>query len=119
MQPIEHTLDDLDRRLGENDRNTLELVLALGQLCLQTAERLSLPAAPEPIYPPEQEAAESVEMEAPELPQPLTAPLAATAPEEIQQHDTSPGAGPKPLWRIPLVSSFFLATGGLLLLHYL
>ena len=25
----------------------------------------------------------------------------------------------KPLWRIPIVSSFLLATGGLLLAHYL
>ena len=113
MQPVENAVSGLSQRLEENDRNTLELVLALGQLCLQTAERLSAPA---------------VEMiaEAPPIP-----PMVKLAPEtpSVSHAESGPApeseavaAGaeqPKAMWRIPLVSSFFVATGGLLLLHYL
>lgn len=113
MQPVESAVSSLSQRLEENDRNTLELVLALGQLCLQTAERLSAPA---------------VEMiaEAPPIP-----PMARAAAETAPRNTTDPTPQPEPeaiapaaeqakaLWRIPLVSSFFVAAGGLLLLHYL
>ena len=113
MQPVENAVSSLTQRLEENDRNTLELVLALGQLCLQTAERLSAPAV-ERIA------------EAPPIP-PMVKPAVETAPlthpNPTPQAEPEPIASaaeqPKALWRIPLVSSFFVAAGGLLLLHYL
>jgi hypothetical protein len=105
MQPVETAVTGLSQRLEENDRNTLEIVLALGQLCLQTAERLSVPTAAEPAP----EAPAAMEEAAGE-------PPAALAEQEPQP----PGSAiAKTLWRIPMVSSFFVATGGLLLLHYL
>lgn len=125
MQPVENAVADLDRRLQENDRNTLELVLALGQLCLQTAERLSEPAmemvaaaeAAQPAAPdpPAEQPEPAVQPEA----DPTAAAIAEAAPPGPVALDASPAAPPKALWRIPLVSSFFMATGGLLLLHYL
>jgi hypothetical protein len=126
MQPVETAVTDLSRRLEENDRNTLELVLALGQLCLQTAERLSEPAVEIAQAAKAEQAAvfEQVETKAePEAP-------VATEPE-TRSGPVAEGARPEPLmfeaatppsnapWRSPLGSSFFLATGGLLLLHYL
>jgi hypothetical protein len=105
MQPVESAVAGLSQRLEENDRNTLELVLALGQLCLQTAERLSIPAASEPDSP----ARAAVEESAPE---------AAASTSEGEPDSQASGIA-KTLWRIPMVSSFFVATGGLLLLHYL
>jgi hypothetical protein len=95
VQPIQNEVADLQRRVGENDRDTLELVLAIGQLCLQTAERLAGATALEPEAGP-------------------TFETAPAAPIEIPK--TVP---PNRLWRIPLVSSFFFVSGGLLLLHYL
>jgi hypothetical protein len=108
MQPVENTVAGLSQRLEENDRNTLELVLALGQLCLQTAERLSIPAA-EPEMPVAE--APAVASEEP------VAEAAAVAAE--LEPVSKPSEAVRTLWRIPMVSSFFVATGGLLLLHYL
>lgn len=101
MQPVENAVAGLSQRLEENDRNTLELVLALGQLCLQTAERLSVPVPAPPAVTIEE-----------------AAPEEAAATAEPQPESTPSGAA-RTLWRIPMVSSFFVATGGLLLLHYL
>ncbi|MBS1854304.1 MAG: hypothetical protein JST11_02980 [Acidobacteria bacterium] len=159
VQPLEGKVGDLDRRLTENDQNTLELVLALGQLCLQTAERLSAPAvemvaaAQPPPGPPrvsreaeakgeseaEAAAGRPVAVPAPAVAEPVEAeaeqadePAAAVAePAEAAAGEAAPPAPQpaasetvsseprKPLWRMPLVSSFFMATTGLLLLHYL
>jgi hypothetical protein len=94
-QPMQEQVADLQQRVGENDRDTLELVLAIGQLCLQTAERLAGGTAPAPM---DALASESVSAIAVELP-------------KADQAKTP--------WRIPLVSSFFFVSGGLLLLHYL
>ncbi len=139
VEPLESKVGDLDRRLTENDQNTLELVLALGQLCLQTAERLSAPAvemaAARPPAAPlavEREAgldAEPCELELESGGAPLNAgpvtqaeatPVETALPEpQPPASETSSAETKKPLWRMPLVSSFFMATTGLLLLHYL
>jgi hypothetical protein len=109
MQPVEEAVAGLSQRLQENDRNTLELVLALGQICLQTAERLSVPEPEAPAEAIAENLAETIEAATPE---------AAGAAGEAEQEST-PSAAARTLWRIPMVSSFFVATGGLLLLHYL
>jgi DNA anti-recombination protein RmuC len=43
LQPIRTEVAGLQERLGETDREMVDMVLALGRLCLQTAERLSGP----------------------------------------------------------------------------
>jgi len=118
MQPMESALHDLSKRLEDNDRNTLELVLQLGHICLQTAERLSEPIM-EPIAEVQVTPAPIVQDA---LPEPQLQP-------EMPAQGAAQGGGVDPLppgsetskvlWRAPLVSSFFVATTGLLLLHYL
>ena len=88
---------ELDRRLESHDRNILEMVLALGQTCLATAERMSPPAA----------AGGATASETAIQPPDLTLP--AFAREQA----------PRGTWRVPFVSSFFAVTCGLILLHYL
>jgi len=125
IQPVEHAVNGLSQRLEENDRNTLELVLALGQLCLHTAERLSGPSielaktAAELVEPEPQAPVESPPP-GPELAAAAAAAVTEPAPIVPQEAESAAATEPsKTLWRIPLVSSFFVATGGLLLLHYL
>jgi hypothetical protein len=88
---------EIERRLEGRDRNMLQLVLGLGQACLETAERMSPPlgggaASPETTIQPAGD---------------LSLPSFARSQP------------PKGVWRIPVVSSFFAVTCGLLLLHYL
>jgi hypothetical protein len=98
---------ELRQRVESQEGNLLSLVMALGQSCLQAAERIP-PAAPPP--PPASGGAGG-----------------AAVPTEIR---VAPAADPdlpgfararehKPLWRIPMVSCFLFATGSLLALHYL
>jgi hypothetical protein len=94
-EPVRGEVAGLHQRTGPTDREFLDTVLALGRLCLQTAERLS--------------AAEFAALGTP-VPVPITAAPAAVEPV---------AASPKAFWRLPLVSSFFVVSGGLLLLHYL
>jgi hypothetical protein len=102
VQPMQSEVADLQRRVGENDRDTLELVLAIGRLCLETAERLTAVVPQQsPVGSPSRVAE--------------TAPAdPASVWAEVPQANS-----PKAPWRIPLVSSFFFVSGGLLLLHYL
>jgi hypothetical protein len=96
---------ELRQRVESQEGNLLSLVMALGQSCLQAAERIP-PAAP----PPASGGAGG-----------------AAVPTEIR---VEPAADPdlpgfarawerKPLWRVPMVSCFLFATGSLLALHYL
>jgi predicted phage tail protein len=102
---------ELRQRVESQDRNLLSLVMALGHSCLEAAERIS--PAESPVPPPPPPAASGAG--------------GSLTPEEIR---VEPAADPElpgfararprqPLWRIPIVSSFLAATGGLLLLHYL
>ena len=129
----EQQIAELRERIDSQERNVLDVVMALGQSCLRAMERI---APAEPPSPPLLR-----------LPAPLaitvatngTAPAASTAfaaepapatTSEIVPAAEAAAADPalpafarplqrKPLWRIPIVSSFLLATGGLLLAHYL
>jgi len=115
----------LRERIDSQERNVLDVVMALGQSCLRAMERIA-PTEPPYSSPP------------PSLPAPpgITVATNGTAPEAYAAvaaepaSETVPVADPvlpafahplqrKPLWRIPIVSSFLLATGGLLLAHYL
>jgi hypothetical protein len=96
----EQELEGLRQRVAESDRNVLEIILGMGSLCRQMAERLHLT---EPVR-------QDSETQAP----PETGETAARSPG-FGQSQSEGGS-----WRIPLVSSFLaLAAGGLLILHYL
>ena len=113
----ERELAEIQSRLRESEHNALEVILAIGQVCRQAAERISGPSYPWPGAPSEAG-------DAPEPPAPT--PIAPAPPAA----ETNGGAGiappaftekaaPSRLWRIPLVSSLLISTAGLLLLHYL
>lgn len=107
---------ELRERLAESDRNVLDLILAIGQMCRQAADRIAgSDAAPAPIEPTAEPAAPAAEIpEEPVLTFAPAAPALETPPPGFTQ--------PKPpvrLWRVPLVSSFLLTAAGVLLLQYL
>jgi hypothetical protein len=127
---------ELRERVGETDRSVLDMILSIGMMCRQTAERIGSqppgtpPAAPAPAAEgpnqPLQASAES--HNPPGGPEP---PAGGTGPSDTASAvepagDSQPGKltvqfaeTETRLWKIPLVSSLVLATGGLLLLHYL
>jgi hypothetical protein len=98
---------ELRERVDSQERTVVNLVMALGQSCLQAFERISPAAVPDPPPPPS---------DAPEGTAPEAGEESAANPDVPGFARTQPR---KPLWRIPIVSSFLAATGGLLLLHYL
>jgi hypothetical protein len=99
---------ELRERVDNQERNVRNLVMALGQSCVKAVEQAAPSGSPDPPAP---------------------------ASSTVGGGDTPSenGVGPamdadlpgfararprRPLWRPPIVSSFLLATGGLLLLHY-
>jgi hypothetical protein len=94
---------DLHARLDSDERNLFETVQAIGQSCMQAADRIAVPGAPP------------------------AAPLSnggsgGSSETHITVENDLPGfarQGPsKRSWRIPAVSGFLLATTGLVALHY-
>jgi small-conductance mechanosensitive channel len=121
FDPLRTEIAEMRQRLAESDRSVLDLILAIGRMCRQAAERITDPAplpaetAPPPSLtePPPIATGDSL-APAPEEPQaPLDPPLDSSAPDFTQLKKATS------LWRVPLVSSFLLATGSLLMLHYL
>ncbi len=113
---------ELRERIDSQEHNVLDVVMALGQSCLRAMERIAPaepPSAPAPASLPATPAITAGTNGA--TPEACTACAADPAPAPVEpalpafarplQH--------RPLWRIPIVSSFLAATGGLLLLHYL
>ncbi len=101
-------IEEFRARLDNQDRNVLELVLALGQSCLQAAERIS-PPAPTPASPPAPPSGANGSSSGSLIALEGASDLPAFARPQAR----------KPFWRIPMVSSFLFATTGLLALHYL
>lgn len=104
----EQQIAELRERVESQERNVVNLVMALGQSCLQAVERIS------PAEPP--------------APPPASGPTGGDA--TANETGVEPAADPElpgfararprgPLWRVPIVSSFLFAMGGMLLLHYL
>ncbi len=121
LAPLRVEIAEMRQRLAESDRTVLDLILAIGQICRQAAERMTdsapLPpkSAPPPSNtdPPPNEAGDSLRA-APEEPEvSMDPPVEFSAPAFTQLKK------PTSLWRVSAVSSFLLATGGLLLRHYL
>jgi hypothetical protein len=111
---------ELRARLSESDRTVLDLILALGRMCRDLESRVtstggagadSGPGAGVPAPPAETGTGGAG---GPVAVAPEATP--ETAPDPLPGFAQSPEAGRQ--WRVPLVSSF-LVTGGLLLLHYL
>src|ERR1039458_8602500 len=90
VEQKERELADIKNRLRESEHNVLDVILALGQVCRQAAERISGPSYPSPAAPSEAG-------DAPEPPAPTPTGIAPPAFTEK--------AAPSRLWRIPLVSS--------------
>jgi TolA-binding protein len=121
LAPLRVEITEMRQRLAESDRSVLDLILGIGQMCRQAAERItdSAPLPPESAPPPANtepplNATSDAPGAAPEEPGvAMDPPLDSSAPAFTQlKRATS-------LWRVPLVSSFLVTTGGLLLLHYL
>jgi hypothetical protein len=97
---------DLRQRVTESDRNVLDIILGMGALCRQAAERMGGPAEPEG---PQSQAPEPPQ----EIAQPAESSEASAVPGFAQTRQESG------LWRVPLVSSILITAGGWVLLHYL
>jgi len=136
----ERELSDLRKRLTESERAVLDVILAIGQVCREAAERIGgggvgapAPVATAPRGQPawEELAHEVPAATAPEVdgivPEPASLEAVAPAEPQAEEQPTVDQALPDFLqsrirsrpWRIPLVSSFLVTTGCLLLLHYL
>jgi chromosome segregation ATPase len=118
LAPLRAEIAEMRQRLAESDHTSLDLILAIGQMCRQAAGRIadSAPLPPEsapPLSnaePPLNGTGDSLHA-VPE--EPVDPPLESAAPAFTQLKKATA------LWRFPAVSSFLLAAGGLLLLHYL
>jgi hypothetical protein len=92
---------ELGARLDTHEHNLLDLVIALGRNCLQSAERMT------PAKPPTNGGGGS------------GSETHIAAAELCEVPSFARQAAPRRFWRIPAVSCFLMATTGLLALHYL
>jgi uncharacterized protein (UPF0335 family) len=121
LVPLRVEITGMRQRLAESDRAVLDLILAIGQMCRQAAERITDPAplppesAPPPsnTEPPVNGTSDSLRAAQEEPDVSMDPPFESSAPAFTQLKKATS------LWRVPLVSSFLVTTGGLLLLHYL
>lgn len=113
----EQELANLKSRLQEAEQNVLDVILGIGQVCRQAAERINGPSHLSPGAP-----AEAGNAPKPPAPTPIAAAPPAIETDSatgIEPPNFTQRAAPGRLWRIPLVSSLVISTTGLLLLHYL
>jgi hypothetical protein len=122
-------IDGLRRQAAGADRNTLDVLLAIGRICQEASGRMSGPVAPAPLAALEPPSAAVPEPR--ETPAPIAeaeAPTAFPPVEPPLERNGKTGAQPLGLetlaaptfgqirspgspWRIPLVSSLLLTTG--------
>ena len=133
----EEELAELRQRLADSERSVLDVVLAIGAVCRQAADRIAGPrergpAAP-PLAPPAEirprpEAGGPAPAEFTAMATPAPAPKVETLPVMHAEADPALAQGVpdflhesnhRSSWRIPLVSSFLVSTGYLVLMHYL
>jgi hypothetical protein len=120
LVPLRVEITEMRQKLAESDRAVLDLILAIGQMCRQAAERITDSAPPPESAPPPSNTEPPVDgtsdslRAAPKEPGvSMDPPLESSAPAFTQLKKATS------LWRVPLVSSFLVTTGGLLLRHYL
>jgi hypothetical protein len=136
IQHKERELTELRERLVESERSVLDVILAMGVLCRQAADRINGPrettkAAPPPPTPPMSLPKSEAAPPAPAEPTAMAPPAPAARVETMPVPRTSADSelapsipdflheSNRPSWRIPLVSSFLVSTGYLVLMHYL
>jgi protein tyrosine phosphatase (PTP) superfamily phosphohydrolase (DUF442 family) len=148
VQQKEKELAELRQRLAESEGSVLEMVLAIGDVCRQAADRIGGPRDPKPAAVPPAPVAPIIQTSskveeaapAPEAASEDAAPMAAPPPtvETLPALQAVPIPLPVPIpgpsrtipdflrdanqrtnWRVPLVSSFLISTGYLVLMHYL
>jgi len=114
----EREIADLRQRMADGERTVLDALLAVGEVCSKAAERLGrrAPAPPDSAAPPDV-GAPSPEVESGEGP--AGDPGGPVRLAAVEAREAAEPKGQSRPWRVPLVSSFMLATTGLLLLHYL
>jgi uncharacterized coiled-coil protein SlyX len=117
VEQKERELADIKNRLGDSEHNVLDVILAIGQVCRQAAERISGPSHPSPGAP--SEVGDAPHPPAPTPIAPAPPALETNSATGIAPPAFTEKAAPSRLWRIPLVSSLLISTTGLLLLHYL
>jgi hypothetical protein len=132
-------IDALRRQVAGADRNTLDVLLAIGRICQEASGRMSGPVAPPPAAfespsaampePEQRPAAAAQEVENPPAVRPIgpsternghagSQPLDPEAPT-LSAPTFGQIKNPSRLWRIPLVSSLLLTTAGLALMRLL
>jgi hypothetical protein len=118
----EQELIDLRKRLADSERSVLDVILAIGAVCRQAADRVGGPQQPPPAAPqPEEPVVMAV---APPEPEPEANEPTLHAVVEPKPVRSAPefmnGAGRQGSnWRIPLVSAVLVSSGYLVLMHYL
>jgi len=141
VQQKERELAELRQRLAESERSVLDVVLAIGEVCRQAAERIggaggtrSATPPPEPPAPAVQsqpEAEDTILAASEPEPAPLPGPVAIPefppapavemppAPQLVADPSLAKSipdflneANRKAPWRVPLVSSFLVTTVG-------
>jgi hypothetical protein len=126
VQQKEDELAELRKRLAESEKSALDVVLAIGEVCRQAADRIGASREEKPAAPPPAPVAPQAEVLASAE---ETAPPPAPAPSSAETLPAAPAAAEIPpflretkqvmSWRVPLVSSFLVSTGYLVLMHYL
>jgi hypothetical protein len=125
----EQELAGLRQRLAESEKSVLDVVLAIGEVCRQAADRIGGVREAKPATPPAAPLAPDAEM-SPRVegkveeagPEPAPRPKLETLPVPRADSEVPPflrDATPRLSWRVPLVSSLLMSTGYLVLMHYL
>jgi len=127
LEQKDREIAELRLRLADTDTNVLELILGIGQICRQAAQRI-----PPAVAPVEEASGGGGEVgrQVEEGSGPVEDNVGAPSPDVpetgagLDSLDDSPLPGfaqsqkPNRLWRVPLVSSLVLATGGLVALRH-
>jgi hypothetical protein len=144
VEQKDREIAELRQRLADTDTNVLELILGIGQICRQAAQKIVPPVEPEErgsahgqssnpaVNPDRSGGVGEVTSQFADLGSGSRERAAASRPPDEQEEGTGrdsqydhpvPGFAqaqkPDRLWRVPLVSSVVLATGGLVLRHFL
>jgi hypothetical protein len=139
VEQKEKELAALRQRLAESERSALDVVLAIGEVCRQAADRIGGPRDPRPEAPaPPSAPTAEMRPKAEAAPPAPAGPIAMAPSAPVAKLETAPipmAAADPPLapsipglgneanhranWRVPLVSSFLVGSGYLVLMHYL
>jgi hypothetical protein len=137
VEQKDREIAELRQRLADIDSNVLELILGIGQICRQAAARLAPPEVSPEHVESAGPAAKTVNEQAPavaeeDLTGSSSGEVAGASGSSIAKEngDRPEGAGEASLpgfaqsqksnrlWRVPLVSSFVVATGALVFRHF-